>query len=113
MARTKKQEPLDRAPIRGQLDGLFAGATSKREKVLLAAAERAAIRYYYRMLAAMTDAQLTGDPLKVPDPAPMKKAVTEINRACANQKKPVLYGRQLTDMRSLFDFAAGLVPNAA
>ncbi len=109
----KKQEPLDRAPIRSGLDGLFEGATSKREKVLLAAAERAAIRYYYRMVAAMNDASLTGRPLALPDPGPMKKAVTEINRACANQKKPVLYGRKLTDIRSLFDFAAGIVPNAA
>lgn len=100
--------------LKERFDTVMNGAKNDKEHAVLAAAEQAIISYYYDMLCAMMVRNIKATvKLELPDQAPMRKAVTELNRACANQKKPFLFGGQITSPMDLFTFASSIALPAA
>lgn len=98
----------DPAVKAGFLD-IIRDAKNQKELEDMKSAKQTIIGYYYDMLCVMALRKMgskKGDIL--PDIAPVIAAVTEINRACANQKKRYLFSRTITSPADLFAFASGI-----
>lgn len=110
MARRTKNDPA----VRQGFVSLVSGARNEKERDAIAAAEQDIIAYYYDMMCVLTLRRMKSKKGgRFPDPGPMRKAVTELNRACANQKKPYLFSGAVTDPADLFAFASSIVLPAA
>lgn len=106
MTARKKNDPAVRQGFRSLVDG----ARNDKERDAIAAAEQDIIAYYYDMLCALTLRRMGAKQgTALPDAKPMRDAVTELNRACANQKKPYLFGGAVNNPADLFAFASGIV----
>ena len=79
-------------------------AGERRDK--LVKAEQDAIGFYFDMLKAINRLNLLGT-TEWPDAAPMKDAVRVINKACAANREPLLFGtdKNIHDMADLYEFA--------
>lgn len=88
---------------------IVSGARDNKELETIAKAEQVVIAFYYDMLCAMTLRRMKPDVKRpFPDPAPVRNAVTEINRACANQKRNYLFTGKINNPADLFAFASGI-----
>lgn len=106
----KKNDPAVRQGFRSLVDG----ARDDKERDAIAAAERDIIAYYYDMLCVLTLRHMKSKrDAGFPDPGSMRRAVVELNRACANQKKPYLFDGAVNNPADLFAFASGIVLPAA
>lgn len=92
-----------------KFDELFGGARDAAVKARLAAAEQIVIGYYYDAMKVLAVRAATGDMTgSMPDDGPVRRAVTEINRACADQRKPYLFDGKIGVPGDLLAFAGAI-----
>lgn len=88
---------------------LIEGAASDEQKAAVIAAEEIVIEYYCDMAPLMPDVLSGSMPAwSVPPQEPVKKAITELNRACAEQRRDYIFDGVLGRARDRFLFAAGV-----
>lgn len=102
-------QTTDTSTVRQKFLELVRDASGPKEQATLATAQQEVIAYYYDMMKAMVIRMATkAEKLEAPDPEPVRKAITEINRSCTNQKKPFLFKGNITQRTDLFKFASSM-----
>lgn len=100
--------------IKQGFKAIVADAHDPKQLDAIAAATQDIIAYYYDMMCAMALRRARpGKEHPYPDMYAMRRAVTEINRACANQQKDYLFKGTITNPADLFAFASGIAMPAA
>lgn len=93
--------------LAGPIRELINGAASDEQRAVIIAAEEIAIGYYCDMAPIMPGILSTGLlPASLPPQDPVKKAITELNRACAEQHKAYIFDGRIDRLKDRFRFAA-------
>lgn len=88
---------------------LIDGARSEEQKAAVIAAEEIVMEYYCDMAPLMPGILSESVPAgHIPPQEPVKKAITELNRACAEQGRSYIFDGVLGSARDRFLFASGV-----
>ena len=93
---------------------LIENAISDEQRATVIAAEEIVIGYYFDMESIMPGILSTGFlPKTMPSQDPIRKAITELNRACAEQHKDYIFDGRIDRLKDRFQFAADVASAGA